>query len=436
MRVPAVVVAALAVALAAALGLALAACGAGSASHTHAPRRAAALRVSCGEAPAMGRALMGAAPTGPAAWALPLPGTPDGVATTPDGRFSFIAIQSGQPRIAVIANRPAGELLLRTVAVPAYPSGLGVTPDGRLLLGAAGRGAVVVDVAAAIAGTGSAVRGRLAAPPPVVGSGPGAAEVAISANSRYAFVTLEGAGALATFDLRAKGRFIGAAPAGAGALGVAVSPDGRLLYVVSESARQTNARRAGALSVIELAKAVSAPGASSVLASITVPCAPVRVAVSPDGRMVWVTVRDGNALLGYSAPALLRGDPARALRSVTRVGPTPLGLAVTPDGRYVLVADADLSQARGAQSAISVVGVCGTNGQPVLQGWLGAGKLTDAVSATAAPARALVTVSNSRRLEVVELARLPGVRTSTRRAHRACSSARGSPSSRPGTRSR
>jgi DNA-binding beta-propeller fold protein YncE len=386
--------------------------------------------VSCGEAPALGRALTGrvptrraltgraptgAAPTGPAGRTLALPGTPDGVATTPDGRFSFVAIQSGQPRIAVIANRPAGELLLRTVALPAYPSGLRVTPDGRLLLGAAGRGAVVVDVAAALAGTGSAYRGSLATPPAVAGSGPGAAEVAISANSRYAFVTLEGAGAVAAFDLRARGRFIGVAPVGAGALGVAVSPDGRFLYVVSESARPTTTRHAGALSVIDLAKAISAPGASSVLASVTVPCAPVRVAVSPDGRTVWVTVRDGNALLGYSAAAL-RGDPVRALRSVTRVGPTPLGLAVTLDGRYVLVADADLTHARGAHSAISVVAASagvggrsiGSSGQPVLEGWLPAGKLADAVSVGAAPGRALVTVSNSRRVAVVELTRLPG----------------------------
>jgi DNA-binding beta-propeller fold protein YncE len=120
---------------------------------------------------------------------------------------------------------------------------------------------------------------------------------------------------------------------------------------------------------------------------------------------VWVTARDGNALLGYSATAL-RGDPGHALQSVTRVGPSPLGLAVTPDGRHVLVADADLSHAHGAHSAISVVGV--GSSQPVLQGWLPAGKLADAVSVGAAPGRALVTVSNSRRVVVVRLARLPG----------------------------
>jgi hypothetical protein len=73
----------------------------------------------------------------------------------------------------------------------------------------------------------------------------------------------------------------------------------------------------------------------------------------------------------------------------------------------VLVADADLSHAPGAHSAISVVGV-GSSGQPVLQGWLPAGKLADAVSVGAAPGRALVTVSNSRRVVVVRLARLPG----------------------------
>jgi hypothetical protein len=49
---------------------------------------------------------------------LNLPGTPDGIATTPDGRTSFLALQSGPPRIAVIDNSRFGERLLRTLTVP------------------------------------------------------------------------------------------------------------------------------------------------------------------------------------------------------------------------------------------------------------------------------------------------------------------------------
>jgi len=48
-------------------------------------------------------------------------------------------------------------------------------------------------------------------------------------------------------------------------------------------------------------------------------CQPVRVAVSPDGRTVWVTALQSDALLGFSAAGLL-GDPSRALQAVVRVG--------------------------------------------------------------------------------------------------------------------
>jgi hypothetical protein len=43
------------------------------------------------------------------------------------------------------------------------------------------------------------------------------------------------------------------------------------------------------------------------------------VAVSRDGRIVWVTALQSNALLGFSVAAL-PDDPAHALRAVVRVG--------------------------------------------------------------------------------------------------------------------
>jgi hypothetical protein len=80
------------------------------------------------------------------------------------------------------------------------------------------------------------------------------------------------------------------------------------------------------LTVIDLQRAVRDPK-GAVVAAVVAGCAPVRVAVSLAGATVWVTARDANALLGFSAPAV-RTDPARALVSVTRVGQQPLGLAV------------------------------------------------------------------------------------------------------------
>jgi DNA-binding beta-propeller fold protein YncE len=134
-------------------------------------------------------------------------------------------------------------------------------------------------------------------------------------------------------------------------------------------------------------------------------CAPVRVAVSPDGTVVWVTARDGNALLEFSAAALPR-DAAHALVSVTRVGEQPLGVAVVDGGRRVLVADSNLSNSRRARSGVSVVDAP-MSGKPVLLGSILAGKLADAISAPPTDGLALVTNSGSRQLEALTVHRLP-----------------------------
>jgi DNA-binding beta-propeller fold protein YncE len=383
------------------VGGALAACSGGGrrASAATVPAGAAELpSVRCGEPPVFGPSLGLGEPQ-----MLRLPGAPDGVATTPDGRTSFVAIQTGAPRIAVIDNGASGERLLRTVAVPAYASGMRVTPDGKYVLGAAGRGAVLLDVAAARSGVGRELLGSLTAPAGVAGAGPGAAEIAVSPGSRYAFVTLEGAGMIAVFDLDASIReglgskgFLGSIPVGAGALGITVSPDGRWLYEVSESA---GGGSRGALNVINSRLAVSDP-ARSVIAKAAVPCAPVRVGVSPAGTTIWVTARDGNALLGFSAAAL-RSDPARALVSVTRVGEGPLGLGVADGGKILLVADSNLS--RRARSAVSVVDTA--TAKPALLGSTPAGTAADAISALPAGHVALVTDSDGDRLLALTLRR-------------------------------
>ena len=393
-----------------ALAMILTACSDGSrVAASAAPAAPAAahqsFRVRCGEAAVVGRSLRVAQ-----VHTLNLPGIPDGVATTPDGRTSFVALQSGQPRIAVIDNGRFGQRLLRTVAVPAYASGMKVTPNGRYVLGAAGRGAVVLDVAAAVSGVGGELLGSLAAPAGVAGAGPGAAEIAVSPDSRYVFLTLEGAGVVAVFDLDAAIRlgfgskgFLGSIPVGAGALGITVSPDGHRLYEVSESARDGSTHDSGALNVIDVKRAVREP-ARSVIATAVAACAPVRVAVSPDGT-VWVTARDGNALLGFSAVALSR-DPAHALVSVTRVGEQPLGLAVVDEGRRVLVADSNLSNSRRARSGVSVIDTA-SSGKPTLLGSILAGKLPDAISAPPTRDLALVTNAGNRQLEAFALQRLP-----------------------------
>ncbi len=391
------------VAAAVAAGLLVAGCGGGSSKPAATPGASKpSISVRCGAAPVYGRVLRSAG-----ASVVRLPGVPDGIAATPNDRFAFVALQSGAPRIAVLARVGAGARLLRTIAIPAYASGVRVTPDGRYVLAAARRGAVVLDAAAATTGASGVVLGLLAAPPHVAGSGPGAAEVAVLPDSRYAFVTLEGAGVVAVFDLRrgfGPGSYLGAVRVGAGALGIVSAPDGRWLYEVSESGRAPTTRRRGVLNVIEVARAVRTPR-SAVVAAVPAPCAPVRVAASPDGAAVWVTARDGNQLLGFSASAL-RTDPARALVSATTVGSAPLGLAVADGGRTVLVADSNLAHSASGHSAVSAISVSPAAGQPALIGSVPAGSVADAIAASPTGGVAFVTSSGSRTVKAVRVAHL------------------------------
>ncbi len=388
------------------LGLLVPGCGGGSSASLSSPaagtsrpfgRMMASASLRCRATPVYGRTV---GPAASAASVVRLPGVPDGVGATPDGRFAFVALQSGKPRIGVIARTGDGARLLATVPIPAYASGVRVTPDGRHVLAAAGRGAIVLDVAAATSGVGRALVGDLTAPMRVAGlRGPGAAEVAISPNSRYAFVTLEGAGAVAVFDMRrgfGSGAYIGAVPVGAGALGIAASSDGRRLYEVSESGRAPGSGRRGALHVIDVGRAVRTPR-DAVVATAAVPCAPVRVATSPDGGTVWITARDGNQLLGFSAGAL-RSDPARALLSATAVGAAPLGVALDGGGRTVLVADSNLSHAAGSHAGVTVVDTTSAAG-PLVTGSIRTGGVADAIADPSGGGVAFVTVSGAREVD-------------------------------------
>ena len=113
---------------------------------------------------------------------------------------------------------------------------------------------------AAVGGRRSAVGGRRSA------VGAGAIEVG-AGNERYAFVSLEYSAQTAAFDLAAALRdgFRGAArvgtiPVDPGPVGIAVSPDGRLLYATSEIRRSAKAAdRVGTLSVIEVPRVQTHP---------------------------------------------------------------------------------------------------------------------------------------------------------------------------------
>jgi DNA-binding beta-propeller fold protein YncE len=349
-----------------------------------------------------------------------VPGTPFGVAATADGRWSFVSLP-GTGTVGVYRiGGPALPSLVRRAYTGQQLLGEALTRDGRYLLAADdGGGAAVISVSRAEQGGAGALLGTLSSP-----AGGGAIEVALSPDGRFAFVSLENSAAIAVFSLRQAlthgfGRpdFVGTIPVGLAPVGMAVSPDGRWLYATSEialGARPSPGTRTpgaplggqGTLTVISLHRAETDP-AASVVSTVDAGCSPVRVITSVDGSVVWVTARESDRLLGFSA-ARLRTDPARSLVASVEVGEAPVGLVLVDDGTRIVVADSNRFQASGAASSLALVSVpAALAGRPALLGYLRAGGFPRQMALEPDGRTLLVTNFSSQQLEAVSVAGLP-----------------------------
>ena len=349
-----------------------------------------------------------------------VPGRPFGIAESPDGRWTFAALtgtgNGGAGALAVFRNAATGAPVpARRVPVPrGLPLGVTISRDGRYLVAADElSGAAVISAGRAEQGTPGAVLGTLSMPG---GQGGGAIEAAVTPDDRFVFVSLEASGELAVFSLRqalahgfGPSAFAGTIPLGIAPVGLAISPDGRWLYATSEAGRPGTAGRAGSegtLTVISVRRAETSP-ARSVVATVTAGCSPVRVITSADGQLVWVTARESNMLLGFSA-GLLRSRPARALIAAVRVGMAPVGLALTSGGSRIVVAGSNRFGAPGATASLAVVSVpAALAGKPALLGYLRAGLFPREMALR--PGGRTLYVGNfvSRQLETVSVTGLP-----------------------------
>jgi len=336
------------------------------------------------------------------------PAAPFDVVVTANGRWAFVSL-TGLADIAVYRIGPGRMPVLEHLI-----SVSGITPIGEalshgdryLLVADGGAGADVISVAAAEAGSGEAVLGRMDN-----AAGQGAISVAVSADGRYAFVPMEDSGGIAVYNLQraiaggfGAAGYVGTIPTALAPTDVAVAPDGRWLYATSEDATQNT--RAGTLEVISLPKAETHP-AAAVVASDLAGCNPVRVITSPDGSVVWVTARASDALLAFSATRL-RNSPQHALLAAVRVGEAPVDLAFADGGTTLVVADSDRFNVPDATASLAVVDASDAlAGHPALLGYLPAGGFPRQVTAEPGGRIVLVTNYNSNQLEAVDVAELP-----------------------------
>jgi DNA-binding beta-propeller fold protein YncE len=311
------------------------------------------------------------------------------------------------------ANVGPAPVLAHRIAVPAAVHGEALTPDGRYLLAASGSGAVVLRVARAEHGRAGSVLGTLSSP-----GGAGAVEVALSRDGRFAFVTLQGSGTLAVFNLATalasglrESGFVGDVRLGVNPIGITVAGNGQWLYVTTQKRDQEADQ--GTLSVVNVQRAESNP-AGSVEETVPAGCDPGRVITTSGGSTVWVTARASNALLAFSA-ARLRSDPGRALIAKVRVGQSPIGLTALPGGRRILVANSGLSRPgqhgsglhADPQASLGVISTAAAlAGRPALLGVIGAGVLPREFAVEPGGRTALITNSASHQLEAVNVSAL------------------------------
>ena len=374
---------------------------------THRSRPAAAARAGlaapgCVTASSAGPRLAGIHPR-----FVTLAGMPFAVAVTGNGRWSFVSTGMGRSIDVLRSGAGLAPVLARRITVPAPVHGEALTPDGHYLLAASGSGAVVLRAARAEHGRAGSVLGTLSSP-----GGAGAVEVALSRDGRFAFVTLQGSGTLAVFNLAAAlasglrdSGFVGTVRLGVSPIGITMSRDGQWLYVTTQK-RDRQADQ-GALSVINVRRAESDP-ARSVRSTAPAGCDPGRVITT--GPTVWVTARASNALLAFSAGRLL-SDPGRALIAKVRVGQAPIGLTMLPGGQRILVANSGLHQAsqipQASQASLAVINAPAVlAGRPALVGVIGAGVLPREFAVEPGGRTALVTNSASHQLEAVNVSQL------------------------------
>lgn len=125
-----------------------------------------------------------------------------------------------------------------------------------------------------------------------------------------------GSGTVTAVDA-ASGAVLAHLPTGAGAEGIAVSPDGARVYVTN--------REAGTLSEVDVAT-------NRVVRSLAVGDFPIRVKVRPDGREALVSNARGNEVVAVD---LGRWEVDRRLA----VGAMPVGILIAPDNRTAYVAN-------------------------------------------------------------------------------------------------
>ena len=331
-------------------------------------------------------------------------GQPFDVVVTPN-HFGFVSLRKNAP-LVVMNTAKFVPTVVQNVPL-ANPEGEALTHNQQYLLVAGDSGMTVFRVRDLEAG-GTIPLGSVTSP-----GGKGALQVVPSLDDRFAFVALQNSGTVAVFNLHkaltqgfGPADFVGNIPIGSDPTGMAASPDGRHLYVVSGLADTAIQSGMGTLTIVNMHKAVADPG-SSVVKTVNAGCGPARVITSPDGKNVWVTAGGGNTLEAFSAGKLLT-DTKHALIAKVPVGQIPLGLVLVSNGKRMVVADSNRDNVGTAKPGLAVIDVDkALAGQPAVLGTIRSGRAPRQFALEPNGKTLLVTNTQSGQVEAVNVGQLP-----------------------------
>ncbi len=230
---------------------------------------------------------------------------PHEVAVTPDGRLAFVA-NYGSNSLTVVDVSERASLGLVDLGEHSRPHGIAVSKDGRSVwvTTEGSQHLVEVDVES------RSVKRAIETGQRVTHM------VALAETHQKAYTANIGSGNVTAIDL-AGGTVIKQIATGAGAEGIAVTPDE--IYVLV-----TN-REAGTFSVIEAST-------DEVVHTVQVGGFPIRVEVTPDGKRALVSQAQAGTVLEISVGSWAVG------RKLS-VGRVPVGIEIRPDGRVAYVAN-------------------------------------------------------------------------------------------------
>jgi DNA-binding beta-propeller fold protein YncE len=225
----------------------------------------------------------------------------------------------------------------------------------------------------------------------ISGRAPGTFGISVSQDGQYAFVANEYAHSAGVekgnIDVIRIQRDATGGFAGTGSIGQiwtsgravtdsVLSPDGGRLYVTSETADDTKAAGKsilllkadcyqgasgptlnGVLTVIDAVAARNSPGQNSIRASVNAGCAPVRSALTADGKILWVAARGDNRVLAFST-ALLESNPDNALLGYANTGGTaPIGIKLFHNDQLLAVPNSNRFNEVGGVANATILNV-------------------------------------------------------------------------------